>query len=181
MTDSPAFRLSRSWRRAVLAVHIVCGAGWMGLDLGLVLLVLTGASSDSGPTVAASYTAVRLVVPVVVPVLATGMLVTGVLLGCGTKWGLTEWSWVFGKLVIGVVLTVLVFALLVPGALSIPEGLVGGATQVRDAVGAAAEDLVFPPVVSFAALGVALLLSLWKPGGRTPWARRGSRSSATTP
>lgn len=172
MSFLPTFQLARPWRRTVLAAHVLCGVGWMGLDLGLVVLVMTGAASDSGSAVAASYTAVRLVVPVVVPLLATGMLLTGVLLGWGTRWGLLEWTWVLVKLLIGVVLTVLVFLLLVPGALSIPLDLGGTAAEVRDAVGGAARDLLFPPVVSFTALGVALVLSIWKPWGRTPWAQR---------
>ncbi len=175
MSFAPSLHLSRTWRRAVLAVHVLCGAGWMGLDLGLLVLVVVGATSDSGPAVAAAYTAVRLVVPIVVPVLAGGMMITGVLLGWGTKWGLLEWTWVFVKLVIGLVLTALVFVLLVPGALGIPHELGGDAAAVRDSVGAAAQDLLFPPVVSFTALGVALVLSIWKPWGRTPWARPSCR------
>lgn len=167
-----AFQLSRPLRRTVLALHVLCGVGWMGLDLGLLVLVVTGATSDSGPTTAAAYTAARLVIPVVVPVLATGMLLTGVLLGLGTRWRLTEWTWVLTKLVIGVVLTVLVYVALVPGALSIPSGLVGTADEVRAAVGGAGRDLLFPPVVSFLALAVSLVLSIWKPWGRTRWARR---------
>lgn len=166
-----AFTLTRPWRRTVLALHILCGAGWMGLDLGLLLLVLTGATSGSGPVVAAAYTSARLVIPIVIPVLAVGMLVTGVLLGWGTKWNLLEWTWVFTKLVIGIVLTILVFVALVPGALSIPTELSGTATEVRDAVGGAGQDLLFPPAVSFLALAVALVLSIWKPWGRTRWAR----------
>lgn len=167
-----AFTLSRSQRRAVLALHVLCGVGWMGLDLGLVVLVLTGAMSDDGAAVAAAYTSARLVIPVVVPVLATGMLLSGVLLGLGTRWRLTEWVWVFTKLCIGVVLTVLVYVALVPGALSIPTDLTGTAEQVRDAVGGTGRDLLFPPFVSFAALAFSLVLSIWKPWGRTPWARR---------
>lgn len=72
-----AFSLSRPWRRAVLALHILSGVGWMGLDLGLLVLVVAGATSDSGAVVAAAYTSARLVIPVVVPVLASGMLLTG--------------------------------------------------------------------------------------------------------
>lgn len=172
MTSGTPFTLSRPWRRAVLALHVLCGVGWMGLDLGLLVLVVTGATSDSGPVVAAAYTAARLVIPVVVPALATGMLLTGVVLGWGTRWHLTEWTWVFTKLVIGLVLTVLVFVSLVPGALGIPVDLTGTADQVRAAVGGAVRDLVFPPLVSFTALAVSLVLSLWKPWGRTRWARR---------
>ena len=68
-------------------------------------------------------------------------------------------------------LTALVFVALVPGALSIPTDLTGTATEVREAVGGAGRDLLFPPIVSFLALGFALVLSIWKPWGRTRWAR----------
>jgi hypothetical protein len=164
--------LSRPWRRTVLVGHVLCGVGWMGLDLGLMVLVLTGATSDSGPTVAAAYTAARLVIPVVVPVLATGMLLSGILLGWGTKWGLLQWTWVVTKLAIGLVLTALVFVALVPGALSIPTELTGTAAEVRDAVGAGGRAQNLPPRVGFQARGFALVLSIWKPWGRTRWARR---------
>ena len=177
MTSGTSFTLSRPWRRVVLALHVVCGVGWMGLDLGLLVLVVAGLTSDAGATVAASYTAVRLVVPVVVPVLAVGMLTTGVLLGLGTKWRLLHWTWVVTKLVIGLVLTTLVFVALLPGALSIPTDLAGSAAEVRDAVGRAGQDLLYPPIVSFTALGVALVLSIWKPWGRTRWGRRRSEAA----
>jgi hypothetical protein len=164
-----SFVLGRNWRRTVLVLHVLCGVGWMGLDLALGLLVVTGRLSDSGPTVAAAYTAARLVIPVVVPVLACGMLLTGLLLGLGTKYGLVQWTWVLTKLSVGIVLTALVFVALLPGALSIPSDLVGSADQVRDTVGSAGTDLIYPPVVSFLALGFSLVLSIWKPWGRTRW------------
>lgn len=166
-----SFTLSRPWRRAVLALHVLCGVGWMGLDIGLAILVATGMSSDSGPTAAAAYTAARIVIPPVVPVLAGGMLVTGVLLGLGTRWGLVQWTWVLSKLCIGIVLTVLVAVALMPGVLAIPTDLTGSADAVRSQVGDEASGLMFPPVVSFLMLGTSLVLSIWKPGGRTRWGR----------
>lgn len=169
-----SFKLSPRWRKGVMVLHIACGVGWMGADILLAILVLTGRLADDGATVAAAYTAVRLVVPPVVPVLACGMLVTGVLLGLGTKWGLVQWWWVFTKLMIAIVLTALVFVALVPSALSIPDGLTGTADDVRDLVGRAGQDLMFPPFVSFAALAFALVLSVYKPWGRTRWGRRDS-------
>jgi hypothetical protein len=112
-----------------------------------------------------------LVIPPAVPVLAGGMLVTGVLLGIGTKYGLVQWWWVFVKLVIGVVLTVLVFVLLLPGALGIPTDLSGTADQIRDQVGREGRHLLFPPLVSFVALAFSLVVSVFKPWGRTRWGR----------
>jgi hypothetical protein len=151
----------------------------MGLDIGLAVLVVTGLTTPDGAVAAATYAAAGLVIPPVVPVLAVTMLATGLLLGLGTKWGLLTWSWVLTKLVIGIVLTVLVFVALLPGALAIPDTLTGSADQVRDSLGGEASGLVFPPVVSFTLLGVSLVLSVWKPGGRTPWARRAAEPAVT--
>ena len=64
------------------------------------------------------------------------------------------------------------FVSLVPARSSLPQGLAGTAEQVRAAVGDAGTDLMFPPFVSFAALAFALVLSVFKPWGRTRWGRR---------
>ena len=166
------FTLSRNARRATLVLHVLAGAGWMGLDIGLAVMVLTGATTDDGSLAAAVYLVARLVVPVAVPVLASTMLLTGIVLGLGTRYGLVQWWWVLVKLSLGTLLTVLVFVALVPGVLTIPTDLAGTADQVRDAVGRQVQDIIFPPLVSFSLLGVALVLSVWKPWGRTRWGRR---------
>ena len=168
-------RFNRTTRRWLLMLHILCGVGWMGADVVLALLVVTTRVSDDGTTVAAIYTTLRLAIPWTVPFLASGMLVTGVLLGWGTKYGLVQWWWVLVKLGIGIVLTLLVFVALVPGALDLPQGLTGTGEQVRDAAGDAGTGLMYPPFVSFAALAFALVLSVLKPWGRTRWARSRER------
>ena len=166
-----SFTLGRNLRRTTLVLHILCGVGWMGLDLGLMVLVVSGATTGDGAVAAAAYTTAHLVIPVVVPALAVGMLLTGIVLGLGTRYGLTQWKWVLTKLTIGVLLTVLVFTALLPGVLAIPDGLTGTADEVRAMVGDSVEGLIPPPFVSFTLLAVALVLSIWKPWGRTPWAR----------
>lgn len=179
----PPGRLSKGWRRAVLAVHVLCGVGWLGLDLALVVLLVVARAAGTDADESAAERAVALVVPWLVPVLAAGMLLSGLLLGWGTQWGLLSHTWVVVKLVIGVAITALVYLRLVPqvfGVVVDPKGgeehLAGPATAVRDALDRAAEVPLLPPLVSFTVLGVALVLSFWKPGGRTPWAeRRASR------
>jgi len=153
----------------------------MGADVVLAVLVVAAQASGDGATVSAIYTVVRLFIPWTVPFLAGGMLVTGVVLGWGTKYGLVQWWWVLVKLGVGIVLTALVFVALVPGALSLPHGLAGTAEQVRDAAGNAGTDLMLPPFVSFAALAFALVLSVFKPWGRTRWGRRRRSGPETAP
>lgn len=87
----PGWRLSPRQRKVTLLVHIVSGIGWMGADIVLFLLLLTGLTTDDGAVAAACYIAVGVFVPVAVPVLCLGMLGSGVLLGWGSKWGLLRY------------------------------------------------------------------------------------------
>lgn len=180
MTDPRSgWRLSPRFRKGILLLHIVSGIGWMGLDVALFLLLVTGLTTDDGQLAASCYRAVTVVVPTAVPVLSLGMLTTGLLLGWGTKWGLLRYWWVFVKLVMGVVLTVLVFVSLVPGVNDMPTpDATTSADSVRDSLGSATTDLLFPPIVSFTMLGIASVLSVFKPWSRTPWAPPGRPGSA---
>src|SRR5690606_19546064 len=51
-------------RKAMLALHIVSGIGWMGADIVLFILLMTGLTTDDGAVAAACYRAVAVFVPV---------------------------------------------------------------------------------------------------------------------
>jgi hypothetical protein len=163
-------RLTPTGRKAVLVLHIAGGVGWMGLDAGLLILAATGLTTDTGRTAVSCYTAIGLVVPPAVLTLSLVMLATGLILGLGTKWGLLRYWWVLVKLALGLVLTGLVFFALLPATVALPEAVAsagdGGGAAVRAALGATPVQLMFPPVVSFLALGFALVLSVFKPWGK---------------
>ena len=55
-------------------------------------------------------------------------------------------------------------------ALDLPTGLTGSADEIREQVGREGRHLLFPPLVSFVALAFSLVVSVFKPWGRT---RRG--------
>ena len=157
------------WRKLVLVLHVTGGVGWLGLDVGLLFLVFTGLLTDSGRTAVAVYTALGIFVPPAVVSLSLLMLVTGLVQGLWTKWGLFQYWWVVVKLVLGIVLTALVFVALLPAVGSLPAELtaadgVSGAA-VRSALGAAPVQLLFPPIVSFLSLAFALVLAVYKPWG----------------
>ncbi len=160
-------QLKPRWRKLVLLLHILGGVGWMGLDVGLVALALTAATTDSAPTAVASYSALGLVIPLAVLPLCLLMLITGLWLGAATKWGLIRYWWVAAKLAVGRVLTGLVLAVLLPAAAGLaPAGAYPDGAAVRSALGPMAAQIVFPPIVSFVALGFALVLSVFKPWGK---------------
>ena len=162
---TPAVRLhlGRSTRRLVLLVHLVCSLGWLGADVVLGVLAVTGFTSDDPFLVAASYTALH---TFAVPVLATlglGSLASGVLLGLGSRWGVVRTRWLLVKLVINLVLVALVPVLLQPQVAEV-------ATLVRAAapgLGRGPRNLLFPAFVSGTALLVASVRAIWKPWGPT--------------
>jgi hypothetical protein len=169
------WRMSPALRKSVLVLHIVLSIGWMGVDIALLVLLFTARTTDDVNLVVSAFNAIRMIVPVAVPPLSLGILATGLLLGLGTPWGLVRYWWVSVKLLLSLIMTVLVFTSLVPGvsSMAILAATTGSADVVRGSLGNAPTQLLFPPIVSFAMLGVATILSVFKPWSRTPWSIRG--------
>jgi hypothetical protein len=160
----PRVRLSRRARKAVLVVHLASAGGWIGLDVVLATLVVTAAATDDPARKAVCLQALELFA--VRPMLATGLvcLVSGLVLGLGTKYGLVRFWWVAIKLVLNVVLVVLVATALRSGVHDAAEQ---GRLLAAGRVGSVPiGDLKFPPIVSPIALMVATTLSVYKPWGR---------------
>jgi hypothetical protein len=167
-------------RKAALVLHIVSGIGWMGADIVLFILLITGLTTDDGALAAACYRAVAVFVPLAVPALSLTMLATGLLLGWGTKWGILRHWWVVVKLALAVVMVVLVFVSLLPGVNDLTNAdTTMSASAVRDGLGSAPEQMLYPPVVSFLMLATAAVLSVYKPWRQTPWS--GARRTAREP
>jgi hypothetical protein len=167
------WRLSPALRKAVLVLHIVTAISWMGVDIALLALLITARTTDDPALVASGFTAVRMIVPVAVPPLSLGILATGLFLGLGTRWGVLRYWWVVVKLLLSLVMTALVFVSLVPAVNTIAVAAPGtiSADALRASLGALPTMLLFPPVVSFLMLGVAAVLSIFKPWHQTPWSR----------
>jgi hypothetical protein len=157
-------RLSARARKLTLLVHIAAAGAWLGLDLVLGILIVTGLTS--GDPTAAAASALSLAAFATWPLVAVGAvtLASGVLLGLGTKYGLVRYWWVLVKLVVNIVLVTLVVVLLWPGIASAAEA---GRTAIADDTALAVRwNMVFPPIVSSTAVIVAMTLAVFKPWGR---------------
>ncbi len=161
------WRLSRPARRLTLLVHIAASLSWIGVDLVMLVLALTGLTSNDPQLVSACYVALHrfaLVLLLPIGLLALG---TGLLLGWGTRFGVLRYWWVVVKLLLNIVLTVLVLVALRP---SLDEAARQSAridASLLDRLGPASSNLMFPPVVSTVALLFAAVLGVYKPWGRT--------------
>ena len=159
-----SWRLGARTRKSVLVVHIVSAGAWIGIDVVMAVVVFTGLLSDDDDTKALSFRALELFA--VWPLLAAGLvcLLSGLVLGLGSKYGLVRYWWVAGKLALNLLLTGLVLVGLQPAV----ADAAGRARQFSagEAVSLAVKDLIYPPIVSPAALLIAVLLAVFKPWGR---------------
>lgn len=147
--------LPRRVRQGVLVLHILSAGIWVGVDVVVAVLVLAGRFAGSADT--RSLAGEALASFVLWPMLTTGImcLLTGVVLGLGTKWGLVRYRWVAVKLVVNVVLCLAIVFALAPSL-----------DEVASAPGAMPDDMFFPPAVSLVALSFATTLAVMKPWGR---------------
>lgn len=173
-TGQRPWRLSARTRKVVIVIHIVTIGAWIGLDVAMGVIIFTAIFSHSDQTKALCYQALDLFV--VVPLLAAGpvCLVTGLILGWGSKYGVLRYKWVATKLVLNLVLTALVVISLAPGISEAAR--TGRALAAGEDVSIAAQDLVFPPIVSPTALVIAATLSVFKPWGLMRRPRRRTRA-----
>jgi hypothetical protein len=102
------WRLGARTRKSVLLVHIASAGAWLGIDVVMAVLVFTALFTDDDRTKALSFQALELVA--VWPLLTMGMLslLTGILLGLGSRYGLLRYWWVAVKLALNLVLSGLV-------------------------------------------------------------------------
>ena len=158
-------RLGARQRKWVLLLHIAAAGVWLGLDVVVAVLVFTARGTADPQIEAFCYRALELLAIWPMASAALGSLLTGVLLGLGTKYGLVRYWWVAVKLAMNLVLTVLVVMLLRPGlhdAADYGRRLADGLPAAFDS-----RSLMFPPIVSTSALLAAMVLSVFKPWGRT--------------
>jgi hypothetical protein len=156
-------------------VHIVAAGAWIGVDVIVGVLVLTGWFGDQVQLRSLAYQA--LATFVVWPMLTAGLLclASGLVLGLGTKWGLVRYWWVAVKLLLNVVLCTLIVLVLQPGMNEVAaygRDLLRGATDPTTV-----STLFFPPAVSLTTLSLATVLAVFKPLGRIrPGRKTGDRT-----
>ena len=157
-------RMVPVYRKFWLVLHIVSASAWIGVDVMVAVLVGVGAFSDDSARRGLAYQALGSFL--VWPMLVSGLvcLITGLVLGLGTKWGLVRYWWVAVKLVLNVALCTLILLLLRP---TMPEvAAYGKRLSAGEAVTFDVSSLIMPPVVSLTLLSVATVLSVYKPWGR---------------
>jgi hypothetical protein len=142
-------------RRAVLTIHIGAGVGLLG-DVAAVLAVNVRAATTDDPAFAtASYELLQMFTVMFGIPLSFTALVTGIVLGRTSKWGIVRHAWVATKLalLVGVILV---------GALVLGPGT----EAMRTGEGGAEARLIAGSAYDVVALTLATGLSVFKPRRR---------------
>ncbi|MGW6008506.1 hypothetical protein [Streptomyces sp. NPDC055210] len=147
------------WRKSILVTHVVSAGAWIGIDVVSTVLVAIG-WLRAGDDRTAVYQALAdfFVVPLLLSALAAGVacLVTGILLGLATKWGLVRYWWVSVKLALNGIACVMLLLFLGP----ITE-LSTGEQPLQDIW-----FVAFLATTAMVLLSFAMVLSVFKPWGR---------------
>jgi hypothetical protein len=166
-------------RKAVLSAHVGVSVGWLGVEAVQVLLGLWALALDDVQRVRAAYLVMELVGTALVPPVALVSLITGLVLGLGTRWTVLGHYWVLVKLGINVSLIVAGHQLFkswlrtqASAALHDPTHLQGPRTL--------SAVLVAGLITALGLLVTATVVSVHKPWGRTPWWERRRRDRAAS-
>ena len=160
------------WRKLALTAHVGASVGWLGAVAAFLVLAVIGLRSLDDTTVRSLYPTLDLLGWYVIVPFSVAALVTGLVQSLGTQWGIFKHYWVVAKLLltVGASLLLLLHMQLVRSAAVAAGGGTLGADPRR--------RLVADAAAAFVVLAVAVVLSVYKPQGLTPWGVRAESSGA---
>lgn len=151
-------------RKAVLFVHVLSAAAWLGIDLALGILAVTALSTSDADTAGIAVRAIDMFA--IWPMFGASVvcMISGAVLGVGSRYGLVRYWWVAIKLVMNVGMSLLIAFSLRPGVAEAAR--MGERMMAGDPTAAIPSGLIHPVVVAPTLLLFAYILSVFKPWGR---------------
>jgi Predicted integral membrane protein (DUF2269) len=147
--------LSRRARLTVLTAHIIISVGLLGDSAGFLAVAIRTAMTDDPRTILELVDVLNMFSLVFGIPLSIGVLITGVVLGLGTRWGVVRYPWVTAKLLLILSVMVVGGTFIGPAETALREGPNDAASF--QLMAAASYDVL--------ALALATALGVFKPGG----------------
>ncbi len=171
MTTSISRRRSPSrrahLRKSLLTLHVVTAVGLLGSVAGLLVAAMRAATRDD-PVDAHAIYELMAILPFTLGIpLSFLALGSGVVLGVTSRWRVLRHWWVTAKLAL-LGSTILLGALVVGPTV---DTLVDGTASAGAVDRAGAWRLVVVLATQLVMVLTAVILAMFRPGGRTPWAR----------
>lgn len=163
-------------RKLNLTIHVSSSVGWLGAVAVFLALAVTSLTSQDAQVVNGTCVAMSVAAWFVILPLAFSSLLTGVIQGAGTTWGLIRHYWVFAKLV----MTVLATTVLLLKMKLISAVAAAGTTGFSGDFRQARVELLVHAGGGLLVLLAATVLSVFKPWGKTPFVREAARTVPST-
>lgn len=160
-------------RKFALTAHVTSSVGWLGAVLVFLAIAIVGLTSQDAQTVRGAYLVMEPAAWSVLVPLAFASLLTGIVQGLGTTWGLFRHYWVLFKFLITVFATIVL--LIYMETFSAMARVAADPTVDLDLVRNASPAL--HAVLALLVLLVATVLAVSKPRGMTPYGRRKQREA----
>ena len=158
-------------RKFALTAHVTCSVGWIGAVLVFLALAIVGLTSPEAQTVRGVYLAMEPAAWIVLVPLAFASLITGIIQGLGTTWGVFRHYWVLFKLLIAVFASLIL--LMYMETFRVMARVAADPTADLAVVRNASPAL--HAVLALLVLLVATVLAIYKPRGLTPYGRHKQR------
>lgn len=159
--------LSPRLRRLALTAHVTASVGWLGAVAVFLGLAVVGLIGQDARLVRGAYLVMEPITWFALVPLALASLATGLVSSLGTAWGLFRHYWVLFKLLINVAATalLLVYTRSVSHIAGVAADPAAGLGMVRNS------SPLTHAALALLLLLVAVVLSVFKPRGRTGLAR----------
>lgn len=158
-------------RKFALTAHIVSSVGWLGAVLAFLGPAIAGMTSRDIEIARSSYLTMDLIGRSVLVPLSVASLITGLIQGLGTRWGLFRHYWVIAKLTINLFATV-VLLLFAETLRNLSDVAAKSQLSATDLILLRSPSAVIHSAGAFVLLVVATVLSIYKPRGLTAHGRR---------
>ena len=162
--------MSSGVRKFALTTHVMSSVGWFGAVAAFFALAVIGIMSADAQMVRSASLAMEPITSLVIVPFCFAALVTGIVQGLGTSWGLFRYRWVVAKLLLTVLATLLllVHTQAIERVAAVAADRVLSSTDLQNL----RMELVAKAGAALMALVVATTLSVYKPWGLTSYGRR---------
>jgi hypothetical protein len=165
-------------RKLNLTAHVVSSVGWTGAVVSFLVLSIAGLRSQNTEIVRSSYLSMNLIGQFVIVPLSIAALVTGLVQSLGTHWGLVKHYWVLTKFALTVGATILLLLHQFTAVAEATRRVSATSAEVLPDVGRLGAQLVFDAGFAVLVLVTTTTLSVFKPWGRTRYARNSDAPAA---
>ncbi|WP_198655436.1 hypothetical protein [Streptomyces geranii] len=166
--------VSQRLRKAVLTAHVGISVGWLGLVTGMFAMSVAGATTHNADTQAAMYRTMSMLDEIFLGMTSMFALITGIVVGAGTKWRLLHRRWVAVKFFWTMGVMVLGFSVIHQQILRANELVDAGAPVRGGELDTVGWTMAGSALLALLSLVFMTAVSTYKPWGLTDRGRRHS-------